>query len=307
MIYTKLDKSIVFSSIWSEPIHVKVLWITLLAICDQHGEVSAAIPGMAKTAGISIKEAEEALNILMSPDPYDKSGVHGGRRLVKIPGGYEIVNYIDYRNRQDNDVVKEQTRLRVQRHRARKQGKKPSKKSVVTPGNANVTPGNACNANVTPGNAIIGIGIGIGSTSSKEEESNGSAVRPLPEEALKWNAMVEERGKLPKVVSMSPGRFKKLKLRRKSPDWDERFDEALEKVNRSNFCNGENDRGWVASFDWILGSDEPLLKILEGKYDNRTGRPNSSAGKNQPSRFSTKLTSDDAPKSDYSRVGRTDQ
>ena len=321
MYYTKLDKSIVYSSIWQEPLHIKVLWITLLAICDKYGLVSAAVPGLASVAGITLKQTEQALEVLMAPDPHDKSGVNEGRRLVKIEGGYEIVNYQDYFNKHSDEVVKEKARLRVKRHRERKAGKKPNKKPSVTLGNAcnadvtlgngDVTLGNAPLRSVTSGNARLRHNKDkdkdIRSTLSKERESNGSAVRPLPEEALRWNVMAEERNKIPKVVSMSPLRRKKLLLRRKSPDWDDRIGEVLEKINKSNFCNGENDRGWVATFDWLLANDDNLLKVLEGKYDNRIGRNNNAAGKNQPSRFSTKLTGADAPESDYSQLGRNKQ
>lgn len=50
--------------------------------------------------------------------------------------------------------------------------------------------------------------------------------------------------------------------------------EVIARIERSAFCHGENDRGWVASFDWLLQTDT-AAKVLEGKYDNRAGsRPN---------------------------------
>ena len=52
-------------------------------------------------------------------------------------------------------------------------------------------------------------------------------------------------------------------------------EEALAKVVASRWCCGENDKGWVASFDWIFKKTS-FIKILEGNYDNRT-RPAASA------------------------------
>jgi hypothetical protein len=40
------------------------------------------------------------------------------------------------------------------------------------------------------------------------------------------------------------------------------------RIEASAFCRGANDRGWVASFDWLMQPDV-ALKVLEGKYDNR--------------------------------------
>lgn len=46
-------------------------------------------------------------------------------------------------------------------------------------------------------------------------------------------------------------------------------EEALDKVIVSRWCCGENDKGWVASFDWIFKKSN-FIKILEGNYDNRS-------------------------------------
>lgn len=42
----------------------------------------------------------------------------------------------------------------------------------------------------------------------------------------------------------------------------------FDKVKSSDFLNGKNDRGWTASFDWILKPSN-LQKIMEGNYNNR--------------------------------------
>lgn len=44
------------------------------------------------------------------------------------------------------------------------------------------------------------------------------------------------------------------------------------RIEQSAFCRGTNDRGWVASFDWILRPDT-AAKVLEGKYDDRGAPP----------------------------------
>jgi hypothetical protein len=44
-------------------------------------------------------------------------------------------------------------------------------------------------------------------------------------------------------------------------------------IQASAFCRGENDRGWSATFDWVIGSPEVALKVLEGKYADRRSAP----------------------------------
>ena len=48
MSYTKLFSEIVTSTIWSEDDKTRILWITMLATSDQHGEVMAKLAGLDK-------------------------------------------------------------------------------------------------------------------------------------------------------------------------------------------------------------------------------------------------------------------
>lgn len=45
------------------------------------------------------------------------------------------------------------------------------------------------------------------------------------------------------------------------------------RIQASAFCRGENDRKWAASFDWVIGSPDVAVKVLEGKYDDRRKAP----------------------------------
>lgn len=49
----------------------------------------------------------------------------------------------------------------------------------------------------------------------------------------------------------------------------ESWREVFELIEASRFCRGENDRAWAASFDWVIGSPDVAVKVLEGKYDDR--------------------------------------
>ena len=45
--------------------------------------------------------------------------------------------------------------------------------------------------------------------------------------------------------------------------------EAIENVKKSRFLQGDNERGFVITFDWFLKPSN-FQKVLEGNYDDRT-------------------------------------
>lgn len=57
-------------------------------------------------------------------------------------------------------------------------------------------------------------------------------------------------------------------------EWGAVFD----RIQASPFCCGANDRGWVASFDWVIGSPDVAVKVIEGKYDERRKAPRAEGG-----------------------------
>ena len=95
--FTKLFGSLVTSTIWREDDKTRIVWITLLALTDRHGNVGASIPGLAALANMSIQDCETALGKLMAPDTYSRTKEHEGRRIEEIDGGFHILNYVKYR------------------------------------------------------------------------------------------------------------------------------------------------------------------------------------------------------------------
>lgn len=69
---------------------------------------------------------------------------------------------------------------------------------------------------------------------------------------------------------LSDKRKKKLRARWQEEAWRDGWRGVIDKLAASDFCNGKNDRGWVASFDWLIENDNNYVKVLEGRYDNRT-------------------------------------
>ena len=97
--YVKLFSSILTSSVWGEADSTRIVWITLLALADRNGEAMASVGGLARSANMERENCEDAIRVLSSPDPDDRSGVRDGVRIEKIQGGWRIINFATYREK----------------------------------------------------------------------------------------------------------------------------------------------------------------------------------------------------------------
>jgi hypothetical protein len=96
--YTKLFSSILDSTVWQESKETRLVWVTLLAMKNRYQIVEASVPGLAKRAGVSLEECEDALKRLREPDPYSRTKQHEGRRIEPVEGGWLIINGERYRD-----------------------------------------------------------------------------------------------------------------------------------------------------------------------------------------------------------------
>ena len=110
--YTKLFSSILMSSIWEESMETRLVWVTMLALADQHGHVDGTVKSLARVSRVTIEQCQSALDCLLGPDGDDRSGVLDGRRLVPEQGGWGIVNHGTYRNKMSADDRRERDRIR---------------------------------------------------------------------------------------------------------------------------------------------------------------------------------------------------
>lgn len=144
--------------------------------------------------------------------------------------------------------IREQTRKRVEKHRA---------KQKLALGNA------TCNVTVTQSNAT---------DIDKEGESEGDSdirVReqepaPLQQIADLYNSICKS---FPAIRSLSDARKKAIKARLNTYSVED-FKTMFEKAEASSFLKGTNDRNWIATFDWLI-KDNNMAKVLDGNYDDR--------------------------------------
>jgi hypothetical protein len=118
--FTKLHSGILTSTIWCEDPATKVVWITLLAMADQNGEVEATIPGLAKDAHVSVEETERAIAKFLSPDKYSRTPDEDGRRIEAIDEGWRLLNYQKYRDKMSKEDRNRRNAARQQRFRDKK-------------------------------------------------------------------------------------------------------------------------------------------------------------------------------------------
>ena len=116
--FTKFFSQMLHSTVWDLPWNIKGVWITMLLMSDQYGNVTCSVPGLARMATVTIEECETALAVLLSPDPYSTTPDHEGRRIEPIDGGWHILNYTKYREMRDDSVRREQTRAAKRKQRA---------------------------------------------------------------------------------------------------------------------------------------------------------------------------------------------
>lgn len=79
----------------------------------------------------------------------------------------------------------------------------------------------------------------------------------------KWNKFADGHG-LAKIHSIPKGSARERALLARIRDGLD-FEKVLEAIHHQPFLYGENDRGWLLNFDWIL-KPANLAKILEGAY-----------------------------------------
>lgn len=96
-----------------------------------------------------------------------------------------------------------------------------------------------------------------------DKEEEGTAVDLYNE--------VAKRIEIPIAQKISDTRKRNLRARLKDCGGLEGWRSALEKLEASEFCQGKNDKGWKADFDFLV-RESSFIKLMEGKYDGQTGR-----------------------------------
>lgn len=103
--------------------------------------------------------------------------------------------------------------------------------------------------------------------SSNEDVSAAPTAKPLTKQEVidAWQTRMVAAG-FPAIAKMTGDRERKLSARLKDSTIEE-WQRAMDAMERSAFCRGENSRGWKADFDFLL-QPKSFTKLLEGAYDH---------------------------------------
>jgi len=103
--------------------------------------VEASVPGLAKRAGVTVGECEEALRIFKEPDPYSRSREYEGRRIADWGDGrgWKVLNGEIYKHRMNAEELRmykaEWAReYRKRRKRIKEEGGKGGAREAISDG-----------------------------------------------------------------------------------------------------------------------------------------------------------------------------
>lgn len=142
MAFVKLDEKILDSTLWVD-LDARAIFITALLMARPeeftepanqlnvtglsetgfvvepgwYGFVPSSGAGIVRRALIEHEAGIDALARLGSPDPESRTSKHEGRRLVRVDGGYVVLNFISHRDRDHTSAV------RSKRYRERQKAK----------------------------------------------------------------------------------------------------------------------------------------------------------------------------------------
>ena len=244
--FTKLDETILRSSIMAENPETFKVFIAILAATDPDSVARVSSTFLAGACYLDLETVDNAINALESPDPRSRSTAEEGRRIRRVDGGYLVINYQKYR---EHHYSRNAEAIRKREYRERKKA----------------------------GTLLGHSGTGAGPSASSSASSSISEIEggykggreKVQEIREQWNRFAKGHD-LPLINKIEKGssRERTLLLRIRE---GMNFEKLLEAIHAQPFLYGDNDRGWLTTFDWII-KPANQEKILEGTYvKNRIG------------------------------------
>ena len=117
-----------------------------------------------------------------------------------------------------------------------------------------------------PNNALLGKpNSGLENSNIKDNSitNNIESVSSGKDYKQTWNIFANKHGLSP-IIKLTDSRKSHIKQRISENEFV--FDTILSEIEKSKFLLGVNDKGWKVDFDFIVGSKNNYIKILEGKY-----------------------------------------
>jgi len=125
-------------------------------------------------------------------------------------------------------------------------------------------------------NELVGLSVGIPKVDKVATQDRIGKVR-LGKDRIKKNTITSDE--VNQIIEFyndifqtkyraTPDRSKKIKLRLKTYTLDE-IKTSIKNMKASKFHNGDNDRGWKATIDFIIRNDEKIDEFLNSEIKDR--------------------------------------
>lgn len=127
--YVKVFSQVLESSI-ADDYQKRHLFIDLLILADREGVVDMTREAISRRLNVPIDVVNQNLEKLLAPDPHSRGCEPDGRRLIPVDPerdwGWQIVNYVFYRDLKDLESLRAANRERKRRERERKRSVVPN-------------------------------------------------------------------------------------------------------------------------------------------------------------------------------------
>lgn len=269
--FVKLDAGILNSTLWVDR-EAREIFITALLLAEPfestdpipqlkvraleqtgfaappgwYGFVHAAGVGILRRALVGDELGLPALERLGDPDPESRSAEHEGRRLIRVDGGYLVLNYMKYRER---DYTMAERSRRYRERKASRRGATESRRDITQA---------EAEAEAEPKTIPNGIVV-----AGKPAPCPVQAIIALYHEVLP---------DLPRIVKLTDARRSQIRQR-----WNEGNQDMagwrsyFEHVSASPFLMGKqpprngSSVPFVADLEWLTKAGN-FAKVIEGKY-----------------------------------------
>lgn len=264
--------------------HLELLWHSAYASGDDYLGDESGVEAAARWNG----EPGRLCRLLVDAGGEDKGFIE---EIPDRPGRYAVHDLYDHapeyvRKRMDREAKRraQGKTLRELRAEAGRKGAAVTHAKAAAAASSEQVPGNClanggqvsdkCLANGTLPNPAQDLSSLTRASCARPREASkaggGADAAPPAPEALRelWNA--EAAPELPRCRELTEKR--RGAARRALSEHPELgfWSGVIQRINASAFCRGETERGWTATFDWMLRPDTPT-RVLEGTYGSGRG------------------------------------
>ena len=115
--------------------------------------------------------------------------------------------------------------------------------------------------------------VRLGKDSIGKDSISNTNVLDCPAETGRFTEIVESWNSLSaygiaQVKRIVDGSIRAKQLKARISQYGEdAIIEAIDRIRRSKFLQGDNNRGWIITFDWFIKPSN-FAKVYEGNYDN---------------------------------------